>query len=315
MKKIKGFDEYLNESKNSSSLHKIYLATKRSSGQAWLSYKGFAGNNFFVQVTENNLDKININKDYPIINYHSDIIKELLKLGKIKEENIINHPNYIKLSGSKTEFHKLVEGDENVPQTFFYKEDALKNLDFPIIAKPKSGHSGIGITVVKSKDEFDKLDDSYDLFSEYIDKKEEHRFFTYKGEIFFWMERTPMNDKAKNGNGKSDEAMEFGYTRMNPKNIPNNVKKVIEKFCNKFKKLPYVCFDVMIDKNDKVFIIESNLQPGVPFDSTVKLYEMIYRDFFNEDLSSESKLKLNSYSDVLIAKTIEKNPKRFSVLN
>ena len=88
--KILSFADFLNEGIESDypSLKKIYLATKRSSGQRWLSYKGFAGDKYFIQVTENNLDKIKINPDYPILNYHSDIVNELLDKGLIKSENI-----------------------------------------------------------------------------------------------------------------------------------------------------------------------------------------------------------------------------------
>ena len=66
---------------------------------------------------------------------------KLLKEGLIKDENVYNHPKYIKQSGSKAEFHKIVDGDENIPQTCHSKEEALK-IGFPLIAKPADGHSG-----------------------------------------------------------------------------------------------------------------------------------------------------------------------------
>ena len=108
-----------------------------------------------------------------------------------------HHPKYIKQSGSKSEFHKIVDGDENIPQTCHTKEEALE-IGFPLIAKPADGHSGLGIQVFKDKKSFDSADHSkLDVYSEYIDKKSEHRLFNFKGTPFFWMEREPLNDKAK----------------------------------------------------------------------------------------------------------------------
>ena len=54
-------------------------------------------------------------------------------------------------------------------------------------------------------------------FSEYIDKAEEHRFINFKGKPIFWMERTPLNEKAKTGKGSAKEEMEFGYAKRDLK--------------------------------------------------------------------------------------------------
>ena len=315
MKYIKLFEQFINEAlgDDENCLHKIYLATKRSSGQRWLTYKGFAGNKFFTQVTENNMDKLDINPDYPVLNYHSDITNELLKKGKIKKENIYNLPEIITKSGSKEEFHKLIGEDENIPKTVYTVNDAEKILKFPIIAKPASGHSGIGIQVVKTKEDLKDLNGKFDTFSEFIDKAEEHRFFNFRGKPFFWMERTPLNDKAKTGDGDTDEEMHFGYARRNIENIPNDIKKVLSKFCEKFSDFPYICFDLMRDKSGKIYIIESNAQPGVPFDSTVALYEKIYEDFYKKPLSEKSKTKLEEYAKQMIGLTLKRDNKRFSV--
>lgn len=314
MKYIQLFEEFLYESLNESSLKKIYLATRRDSGQRWWSYKGFAGNKFFIQVTENNIDTLNINPDYPILNYHSSITDQLLKEGKIKEKNIYNHPKWIHLSGSKKEFHKLVGDDENVPLTVYSKNEALKKLTFPIIAKPANGHSGIGIKIIKKPELMEDIDEKvFDTFSEYVDKDEEMRFFTFKGEPIFWMERTPANDKAKNGNGEANEEMQFNYARRNIENIPIEYKKVLEKYCNIFEKFQYICFDIMKDKKGKVFVIESNSQPGVPFDSTVQIYKKIYEDFYNKPIDEYSSKKLDEYSNIMIEKTLERDKSRFSL--
>ncbi len=311
-----GREDLLKESVDTESgLGKVYLAFREDSGQRWWTYKGFAGNKFFQQLHENNLDDVEINPDYPILTYHTDTVKKLLDSGKIKEENIYNHPDHISKSGSKEEFHKLVGEDENIPKTVYSKNDALENLTFPIIAKPARGHSGEGIQIIEKPDLMEDVDEKiFDTFSEYIDKAEEHRFINFKGKPIFWMERTPINEKAKTGKGSAKEAMEFGYAKRDLKDLPKDYKKVLEKFCKIYKDLPYMCFDVMKGKNGKVYIIESNAQPGVPFDSTIEAYKHIYEDFYKKPLDEQSLTKLDEYAKTMIEKTLAKDGgKRFSI--
>ena len=311
-----GREDLLKESVNTESgLGKVYLALREDSGHRWWTYKGFAGDNFFTQIHENNMNDIDINPDYPILTYHSDTVNKLLKAGKIKKENVYNHPDHISKSGSKEEFHKLVGEDENIPKTVYSKNDALEQLEFPIIAKPAEGHSGKGIQIINKPDLMEDVDEKiFDTFSEYIDKEEEHRFINFKGKPIFWMERTPLNEKAKTGKGSAKSEMEFGYAKRSLSDLPEDYRKVLERFCKIYEDLPYMCFDVMKGKNGKVYIIESNAQPGVPFDSTVEAYKHIYEDFYKKPLNKESLTKLEEYANTMIEKTLEKDGgKRFSI--
>ena len=311
-----GREDLLKESVNTESgLGKVYLALREDSGHRWWTYKGFAGDNFFTQIHENNMNDIDINPDYPILTYHSDTVNKLLKAGKIKKENVYNHPEHISKSGSKEEFHKLVGEDENIPKTVYSKNDALEQLEFPIIAKPAEGHSGKGIQIINKPDLMEDVDEKiFDTFSEYIDKEEEHRFINFKGKPIFWMERTPLNEKAKTGKGSAKSEMEFGYAKRSLDDLPEDYRKVLERFCKIYEDLPYMCFDVMKGKNGKVYIIESNAQPGVPFDSTVEAYKHIYEDFYKKPLDKESLTKLEEYANAMIEKTLKKDGgKRFSI--
>ena len=311
-----GREDLLKESVDTESgLGKVYLALREDSGQRWWTYKGFAGDKFFVQVHENNMNDIDINPDYPVLTYHSDTVNKLIKAGKIKKENVYNHPDHISKSGSKEEFHKLVGEDENIPKTVYSKNDALEQLEFPIIAKPAEGHSGKGIQIINKPDLMEDVDEKiFDTFSEYIDKEEEHRFINFKGKPIFWMERTPLNEKAKTGKGSAKSEMEFGYAKRSLSDLPKDYRKVLERFCKIYEDLPYMCFDVMKGKNGNVYIIESNAQPGVPFDSTVEAYKHIYEDFYKKPLDKESLTKLNEFAKTMIEKTLKKDGgKRFSI--
>ena len=311
-----GREDLLKESVDTEDgLGKVYLALREDSGQRWWTYKGFAGDKFFIQVHENNMNDIDINPDYPVLTYHSDTVNKLIKAGKIKKENVYNHPDHISKSGSKEEFHKLVGEDENIPKTVYSKNDALEQLEFPIIAKPAEGHSGKGIQIINKPDLMEDVDEKiFDTFSEYIDKEEEHRFINFKGKPIFWMERTPLNEKAKTGKGSAKSEMEFGYAKRSLSDLPEDYRKVLERFCKIYEDLPYMCFDVMKGKNGKVYIIESNAQPGVPFDSTVEAYKHIYEDFYKKPLNKESLTKLEEYANTMIEKTLKKDGgKRFSI--
>jgi hypothetical protein len=311
-----GREDLLKESVDTEDgLGKVYLALREDSGQRWWTYKGFAGDKFFTQVHENNMNDIDINPDYPVLTYHSDTVNKLIKAGKIKKENVYNHPDHISKSGSKEEFHKLVGEDKNIPKTVYSKNDALEQLEFPIIAKPAEGHSGKGIQIINKPDLMEDVDEKiFDTFSEYIDKEEEHRFINFKGKPIFWMERTPLNEKAKTGKGSAKSEMEFGYAKRSLSDLPEDYRKVLERFCKIYEDLPYMCFDVMKGKNGKVYIIESNAQPGVPFDSTIEAYKHIYEDFYKKPLDKESLTKLDEYAKTMIDKTLKKDGgKRFSI--
>ena len=313
MERIKLFEEFLNEAKEQQDLFKAYLCIDPGSGHRWWSYKDFAGSKFFVQLTLENYKDIDIDPELPVLNYNSKVCKTLLDEGLIKDDNVYNHPKYIKQSGSKSEFHKIVDGDENIPQTCHNKEDALE-IGFPLIAKPADGHSGLGIQVFKDKKSFDSADHSkLDVYSEYIDKKSEHRLFNFKGTPFFWMEREPLNDKAKSGDGDGEEEMQFKYIKRDVSTIPQKFHDLVEKFCKKFSDLPYLCFDIMEDQDGKLYIIESNSQPGVPYDSTIETYKQIFNDFFKRDLDKQTLTELEKLAKFMNAKTLELDPKRFEI--
>ncbi len=315
MKILKSYSEFLNEKINEkeNDLFKVYLAIDPDSGHRWWSYKGFAADNFFIQINKDNYKDIDINPNYPILTYNSGVVETLLKENLIKKENIYNRPEFIKQSGSKAEFHKIVDGDESIPKTCHSEEEALK-IGFPLIAKPAEGHSGLGIQVFKSKEDWDKADHSkFDIYSEFIDKKSEHRVINFKGKPFFWMERKPMNDKAKSGEGEGKEEMSFKYIKRNINTIPEKFNKLVERFCSMFKDLPYICFDIMEDQKGKLFIIESNSQPGVPYDSTVQIYRQVFADFYGRSVNEETDKILKGLSEDLDKKTLELDSERFEI--
>jgi hypothetical protein len=122
-----------------------------------------------------------------------------------------------------------------------------------------------------------------------------------------------MNDKAKNGDGKADEQTMFKYIKRDPAKIGDAYKALVTKYGKIFKDLPYICFDVMEDKDGKVYVIESNSQPGVPFDSTVHIYRVLFKDFYGRDVDEQTEKSLKEFSAYLDKKTTDLEPERFEV--
>jgi hypothetical protein len=304
MRTIHTFNDFLNEAKETNDLHKVYLAYDPDLGHRFWSYKDFAADKFFIRLTPENYKDIEINKDFPVLTYNSKVVQTLLDKNLIKAENVYNKPEFIVNSGSKAEFHKIVDGDENIPKTCLKTEDAIKEVGFPMIAKPTEGHSGLGITVIKNQEDFDAADhNKLDVYSQYIDKKSEHRFFTFKGKPFFWQERKPTNDKAKTGDGDGKERMMFDYIKKDVSKTPEKFNTLIAKFGKIFSDLPYICFDIMEDQDGKLYIIESNSMPGVPFDSTVDIYRVLFEDFYGRSVDAETNAKLKELAKYMIDKS------------
>jgi len=308
MQKLKLFEQFLNEKENLKDLQKVYAAVDTSTGHEWAREDGSEA---FIVITNDNVDKIELADDMPLLNYNKKITAKLSK--KFPNTFVYNPNNLVEKSSSKKKFHEILEGNPHIPKTAYSEKDA-REIGFPLIAKPKNGHSGLGIKVFKTQEAFDEADKSnYDVFSQYIDKKSEHRLISFKGEPFVWMERTPLNDKAKNGAGTAGEQMHFKYVKKDPVGLPKNFAKVNADFCKIFEDLPLICFDVMEDKAGHVYIIESNTMTGMPFDISLNLYEKLFKDFYKKDISKESKDRLNVLCKGMIKKTLNREAKKWEI--
>ena len=312
MLKFKTYKQFILEQEDSNDgddLFKVYLITGLNpESDDQFTYKGFATDNFFTDLNE---DTNNINQSYPILNYNNALTLLLIDEGKINPDNVYNLPQHTKDSSSKEKFHKLIGEDENIPNTV-YTQAAAYNLNFPVIGKPSKGHSGTGIKVFKNVDELKESDPSkFNVYSEYKNKLEEHRFVLFNGEPILWMERKPLNERAKTGTGDASQQMEFQYIKRNVGKIPEEYSKVLDKYGKKMDNIPFICFDMMKDNADRVYVIESNTQPGLPFDSTVKAYKSIFEDYYGRPINDDTIEILNKCSEQLNKETLNQEGNRF----
>lgn len=302
-------EQFILEKQNHSDLHKIYAVVDTSNGHEWAKEEGAKA---FIVINQDNIDEISsLDPLMPILNYSIKLIEKLKKKG-IKNY-IYNDVATIQVSSSKKKFHEKLGNHDNIPTTVYSEKDISK-VGFPLIAKPKKGHSGVGIQIFKSEKEFNEADQSqFDVYSQYIDKKSEHRIINFNGKPFVWMERKPLNDKAKTGDGDSKGKMEFKYIKRDPKDLPENFAKVNSKFCKTFNQIPLICFDVMEDQDGKVYIIESNTMTGMPFDISLELYRLMFKDAYGTDMNPESVQELNRLSKSLIDRTLKRESKKWEI--
>jgi len=89
MKRVRIFEDFMNEAKEPADLGKIYLAFDPGLGHRFWSYKDFAGDKFFIRLTPDTYKDVKINKDYPVLTYNSDTVQMLI------DKDLINPKKYL----------------------------------------------------------------------------------------------------------------------------------------------------------------------------------------------------------------------------
>lgn len=311
--KLKSFEQFVFEAimVEENDLNKVYIALDDSDMEGNdFSYKKFCSTNFFKALTPSTTD---FNPDLPILNYSNDTVNHFVE--KIKRDNVYNLPRYTDEVSKKERFHQLVGQHENVPLSVFTKNNALQYLRFPVIAKPSDNHSGLGIQVFKKAEDLQGSDVDFAVYSEFIDKAEEHRFMIFKGQVMAWMERKPLNQKAKTGEGDKDSEMDFAYEYKTTEDLPNEYLELIKKFVELFPELPYMTIDAMRGVDKKLYIIEINSKAGMPFDVSVRLYKHIFEDFYGKKIGPDSEKNLEMIAAELKKKTLDKEKGKFTIQN
>ena len=64
----------LEKEEKGSDLFKVYLAFNPDYGHRFWSYKDYSTDKFFIKLTPENYKKIEINPEYPVLNYNNDFV-------------------------------------------------------------------------------------------------------------------------------------------------------------------------------------------------------------------------------------------------
>jgi len=239
-----------------------------------------------------------IPQNIPVFYYggHGENARNYIKQLNINTKNMYNLPDEMKKSGDKVTFSKLFIDKEWLPKTVFSKENAIKELKFPVIAKVADGHSGIGIENFKSITKLRKSNKKYDLYSDFIDFDREFRIMFIKDKYFMVNERIPKIDDNKTiRNKKPEESVSFMYVFTDLNKIPKEWLNQIENIGKEIRekvKLDIWSLDVVMDKQRKLWVLEINSATGLGSAKMVAVYEEIYKDFYKKELPTWYKEKL-----------------------
>ncbi len=239
--------------------------------------------------------KRKLDNDRPILRYagtNPDAGK-FIKTQNIDKSKIYNKLIDMLLSGNKAKWHRMLGDKEYIPKTVFTKEDAIKELKFPVVAKPSMGHSGVGIVKFKNSNDLENDDNTFDIYCQAIDFDSEFRAMFVKDKLVIIYERIPNEEKNKTiDNKEPDEEVQFIYIEQNlnkfPKIYIDQLNTIVKDF-RKYISLECYSLDFFIDKMGKVWLIESNAASQLGANSMAVMYEAIYEDYFKKNAPPEKK--------------------------
>ena len=309
MKRIKLFEEFFNEAQETSPLKKLAIAV----GVDFIDNRYIYSEDFDIyKVFElyTKTDK-SVARNIPVLNYGREKTENLIKAGY--DENLI----YNKLGAkervsSKSDWYKLHENSKYIVKTV-YSDKNLKDLSFPIIAKPDNKFSGQGITVFKNESEIKGKDLSeFAIFSEMIDIKDEIRIFCWMGKPIMHTYRIPANKETKNLSKDPDEKLKFRY-ELSTEKLGTNFDKLIKEFSDEHSDLHFYSIDVAVDTDENLYVIEMSSEPGPVFGVMELVYNEMYLTHFKKPLSTEASILLDKHKNNDINQTINAEPERFKI--
>ena len=249
--------------------------------------------------------------DMPVFNYSNWKVEKMIEDG-YKPELIYNSIEAKQRVSSKKEWHKLHEKSKFTPNIAFTKGD-IKNLAFPVIAKPDNRYAGQGIVVFNKPDDMvnAKLEE-FSIFSEKIDIKDEIRIFCWKGRVLMQVYRVPANDDTKTLSKKPEDKLKFNYELSNDK-ISSELSELVQEFSRVHDDLCFYSIDVAIAEDGKPYVIEMSSEPGPIFGVMGHVYREMYADHFKEAIAYEANKMIDTYIKEDIDATVNSDRERFKI--
>lgn len=173
-----------------------------------------------------------------------------------------------------TSFIKLaLAGLPMIPSYFCYREHILGNSDqiieklgLPLVAKELYSQRGIGVSLIKNKQDFEKLleenPDKKFMFQKFVDKKEEFRVLVLGEKIGAFERKTSTDPNEFRNNvclGAKEDFIDISEMSEDMKYISIKSAKVLN--------IEIAGVDVIVDREDKPWILEVNRGPGFTYNS------------------------------------------------
>jgi glutathione synthase/RimK-type ligase-like ATP-grasp enzyme len=175
--------------------------------------------------------------------------------GVSKGTATLNKSEAIQRVSDKLEFRKLLNEHKLCPFTFFDIESAV----YPCIIRPRTHSQGRNLFLAETKEELleiiSKLDEWYG--SELIKKSREFRVFVGSGRVIWVANKIPADPDAIAWNvaqGGKFENVRFDEWHL------RSIKIAIEGW--KLSGLDFGGVDVIVDENNKAYIVEINSAPS-----------------------------------------------------
>lgn len=309
--RLKTYSEFILEKETQSQLQQLALVVSKDMPDNKYIYDNAYNTGKIFKVIDKEDSKIS-SIDMPVINYSNVNLKRLLK-GGLDESMIYNKLDAKKKVASKKEWHMLHEGSIYLPKTVYNPED-VKNLAFPIIAKPDNRYAGQGIVVFTSPAQLKSMEavnEKFALFSEKIDIDEEFRVFCWRGTPITTMYRIPANDATKNLSKDPEDKLEFNY-ELSTQSPPKETLEIIKEFSAKHKDLDFYSID-FAKSGKKHYVIEMSTEPGPCFGVLGHVYKRMYQDHYGKEMSPHDYELIDQMIREDIDATIASDPKRFKV--
>ena len=307
MRSIYTFEDFLLEADETDQLKKICIAVSVE-----------MPDNKYVYDSKYNVSKVfellDKNKkaepsETPVLNYANWKIEKMIKDGW-DSKFIYNSIEAKQRVSYKVKWCKTHEESEHTPKVVFDKSN-LKELKYPIIAKPDNRYSGHGIMVFKEEKDLEGVDlDQFSVFSEKINIVDELRIYCWKGKPLMLVHRVPANEETKNLSKKADDKLVFNY-ELSKSPITENLVSVVEEFSKEHNDLDFYSVDIVIDDKDHPYVIEMSSEPGPVFGVMGHVYKEMYKDYYGEDVSDKTNKIIDAYIEEDINTTIASDESRF----
>ena len=302
---LKTFEQFIVEKSNNDYLKKVnfILAGEKIEGLTGKNNKRIYG-----KINDICLDKLfnsyyakgdygkdlDVNPKLPLIYYGGNSKEGLNFLEKygISEDVMYNLPEPMKVSGNKSDFYKMFKDCDFIPKAVYKREDA-KDLQFPVIAKPDDGHSGVGIEIFDNYEDLEKSKGEFENYSEAKDLDREFRVLLMKENPVLVHERVSVGENEIKDKD-SNEQTEFTYVDQDVSKLDfmDRVDGICKTIREKLK-LGLWSIDLMVDKSGDCWVAEINTASGMAADKMARVYIAIYEDFYGEQLPQEFKTHLN----------------------
>ncbi len=206
---------------------------------------------------------------------------EPIEIGrKVRQFYIINQPEYIQYCSNKLKNYNTLK--DFYPETYTHKRDVT---EYPVMAKPLSGHHGYGITKINNRRELREFrpDKTY-IYQRFIPIKHEFRFNILDREVYQVSHKERIEGETEGG-GFVFSYRSLGSNAKISDKFWNYIDRIISKFHNTVGyNLGHYAIDVMKGTDNEYYLSEINSACGIGEFTLDKLLDLLENKYYDNDL-------------------------------